>query len=536
MRLRGSPSSSHPLTRSGGLSMSRDCFDRFHVRCHRPVSPSGCRAMLRAMVLLVFFGGGILAGRVGGAEQASGAKPDVISKLTAPSRDLNAPVQINPRSGAPRPQVLVYYANETCPDAAEAQNYRTLVEWLGTSDNVEVRHLADSFVWDPAYFPQVVDQDVAAIKKALAGANTQHQATLAVFTNRLARAGKFEIFNPGTSREGVQVTFGYPKLADYVYASNPLCHPAVFEAALKAVAAKFDPKQHDFILITKSHGIDPYLLVPKLCIETGQPVVDSQGQPIRTDDGGRLVVRGGRVWAEKIGRLAVTKHGRYLADADAKPVLALGGKRIVIRDARLALEGTSSPLCYQDRQPILVAGLRSSIPQVGSAVESLAMAGNPPGTQVDIPVLSLSKADEPPGLSKSDETPGLGPGESPILAKMERGPLAATSSDRTSLLGLTKEQFAAVLTQQGKCEGMYFALVFAESCSSEFDQVTLGHIKDAANIGLLYTSDRAGLEYTTIAYDKILEANPAAPSFADALHQALLVKHLEQRRAKEPTR
>ena len=53
---------------------------------------------------------------------------------------------------AERQEVLVYYANETAPDAAEAANYATIKNWLESSDLQKARTIAQSLTQVPSCF------------------------------------------------------------------------------------------------------------------------------------------------------------------------------------------------------------------------------------------------------------------------------------------------------------------------------------------------------------------------------------------------
>ena len=102
-------------------------------------------------------------------------------------------------------------------------------------------------------------------------------------------------------------------------------------------------------------------------------------------------------------------------------------------------------------------------------------------------------------------------------------------------LGVTKQEYFSILGGVSKDRGMYFPLVFIESCWSEVDQVAVARAKQSANVGLLYTSDRAGLKYTTVDYRDVSTHAATAPTFADALHRALLEEHLAQKRKRAGT-
>ncbi len=67
-----------------------------------------------------------------------------------------------------RPEVLIIYANETAPNAAETENLDTVIAWLQSSDNAKAREIAGQLLRDRAVFPVEVDDEIAAIRAATA--------------------------------------------------------------------------------------------------------------------------------------------------------------------------------------------------------------------------------------------------------------------------------------------------------------------------------------------------------------------------------
>ena len=71
---------------------------------------------------------------------------------------------MRPATSDDRQEVLIYYANETAPDEAEARNYATFVDWLRSSELDKAHAVAQGLLQDVELFPQAVDAEVATIR------------------------------------------------------------------------------------------------------------------------------------------------------------------------------------------------------------------------------------------------------------------------------------------------------------------------------------------------------------------------------------
>src|SRR4051812_7713129 len=85
-------------------------------------------------------------------------------------------------------EVLIYYANETAPDVAEAHNYDTICAWFRGTANPKLRQIADQLDDDRALFPASVDLEIGDL--------TRGPRRALFFTNRLARTGKCLVVRP----------------------------------------------------------------------------------------------------------------------------------------------------------------------------------------------------------------------------------------------------------------------------------------------------------------------------------------------------
>ena len=87
------------------------------------------------------------------------------------------------------PEVLIYYANETSPDAVELRSWETILDWLRRSERPEAAKIVGQLECDAKEFPAAVDRELAAFRERLPGFRTGTSAV--VFTNRLVRDGKY---------------------------------------------------------------------------------------------------------------------------------------------------------------------------------------------------------------------------------------------------------------------------------------------------------------------------------------------------------
>jgi len=62
-----------------------------------------------------------------------------------------------------RPEVLIYYVNETAAEGREAENYDTIIAWLRSGDQAIHRHVAASLLRDRHIFMASVDTEVDAL-------------------------------------------------------------------------------------------------------------------------------------------------------------------------------------------------------------------------------------------------------------------------------------------------------------------------------------------------------------------------------------
>lgn len=192
------------------------------------------------------------------------------AQLSDSTRALSQPIDFDAQLGDPRKHtVLIYYANETAPDEAESRNYAQLLEWLESSDSDRIKKLAAGIEKELEDFHAVVDAEIDSISTHLAKMPADRALSAAILTNRLGRHSAFRIWRAG-AQQPEEGQLEVPKFDELAYNSNPLSHPQVFNNALTAIAAEFDPAQHQFILITKSHGGREIALSPRISLDVSQ--------------------------------------------------------------------------------------------------------------------------------------------------------------------------------------------------------------------------------------------------------------------------
>jgi len=161
--------------------------------------------------------------------------------------------------------VFIYYSNETAPDESEQENYKTIIGWLRTSADPKVLRIAGQLESDLRDFRSAVDFETASLKQTFRMAPSDDTSAALIFTNRLSRDGNFEVLLPGISEARVG-RFPILKNPDLILRSNPLGTLDGLKAALKIAAIEFDPRLHNFVLVTKSHGKRDLAFTPRLAV------------------------------------------------------------------------------------------------------------------------------------------------------------------------------------------------------------------------------------------------------------------------------
>jgi len=177
-----------------------------------------------------------------------------IDKLGGDSRDLNAGLKISKRPAAEK-QVLIYYTNE--PNVAAFRKLQTLIR---TQKGAIYDRTASRIDDDLKNFHAAVATEVELIRT-----QAPVEIGVAIFTNELARKHQCLIKANG-DREFETTTFPFLEVnsasegskepaewtADVVL--HPLSAAGTLDAALNLASQHFAPTNHEFVLVTKSHG------------------------------------------------------------------------------------------------------------------------------------------------------------------------------------------------------------------------------------------------------------------------------------------
>ena len=162
-------------------------------------------------------------------------------------------------SGASSAEVVIYYANETTPQAAHSANTTGLLAILERSANPAARGMVQPLLDDEAKFGAAVTAD----ESALIFAARQRGFDLILFTNALALDHKFLVLRHGGDFESLPLPDQIPAPSPAL-ATSPLARPEYLAAALNEVAALYPRHPVDVILITNSHGAGDLALTPRI--------------------------------------------------------------------------------------------------------------------------------------------------------------------------------------------------------------------------------------------------------------------------------
>ena len=306
-------------------------------------------------------------------------------RLNTPTRALAEPETITKLPASTNRPVLIYYANESAPDEAEKRNTSTLVEWLKSAELPVVRQLGWRLEYHSALMPFVVDCEIVKLVE-LVGGPDEAGFDLVVITNRLARRGRFIYLIDGGGQTIASGNLKLPRFEDSTASSYPLSQEEAFDAVLKAVANVFDPKSHEFVLVTKSHGSPEHALTTSTSVQTShvgrEKILDALtnsfrrkeaafakisrpiltgGAPLPSDaDGNCLMIGSGLGYWESHGPVYLrTLDKIVIVDAFGSPFRTADGDRLVVDRGFLTSETGGRLITYDDGSPVMVAGVAS---------------------------------------------------------------------------------------------------------------------------------------------------------------------------------
>ncbi|MBN67882.1 MAG: hypothetical protein CME32_01200 [Gimesia sp.] len=176
----------------------------------------------------------------------------------------HACLALNTSVEAAEREVVIYLANETVPTAEERQNYETIIGWLSSDPSPKTEHIVSSLDHDLKRFQVAVDFEAGDLEL-----NLPRQEALAgaiLLTNQSIRSQKCLIWEAEEKmvRE-TPVSFNGSH-ENFILAANPVTQSDVLKSVLIFVASKFDPQQHRFVLLIKSHGSGTKLITPRLAV------------------------------------------------------------------------------------------------------------------------------------------------------------------------------------------------------------------------------------------------------------------------------
>ncbi len=361
-----------------------------------------------------------------------------------------------------RPVVLIYYANETSPTSEEMKNFEHTITLLDSVQKAphkeEALKTKNSILKDLVTFRATVESEFATIKDLLPKAQGVSQVNAVLFSNYATRLGYFEYSKDGADFQKSE----FAKVSgsdqwDYIYKSNPLSHTESLRAALKMTAKVFSPEKYSYVLITKSHGDENMILRPKLAFDSkGINQEKFLAMVYREENSGPLLQAVGSKGANHVAKVGMGVQGSM-------------GKE-TLGDQELGKETLGGQ---------------------GLGKETL-------GDQ---------------GLGK--ETLG-GQG----LGKESLGEEVWFKNFETQLqkpYGISKQEYARILSRAGSELKMNFSIVFAESCNSNFP---IGkQSSELQNVGTIFMSVKDGLPYRNISYARLFEAKNTmrADSFLNSL-------------------
>jgi hypothetical protein len=501
-------------------------------------------------------------------------------------RSLQQPRQMHDSKSQKPNQVIIYYANESAPIGVERTAYDRVIAVLEKHQDPMVQSMILGFKMDPIVFPYTVDFETAQLAQTVQFSGYRENTSLIVFTNRLARRGKALLIDPKQLEPMSEIDFALEGLDSEARRANPLAIEASLKQALHTTAERFAPETHEFLLILKSHASSKNLVTPRLMLkaatipeekivstfeEVARPLKESlaegqslllAGQAFVDQDGHGIKLVKNRLLHEKRGPLFVLTNTAAVIDGRGEPVIAADGQALSLLGGQLVntegialflnadapmnvrpnLQRTAQTAASHEKAGLDVRQVQSI--QVQPMAQKKLVAANQPATS-NLPQLGVDQ--------KLSDGPTLNGNDSSTLAKYNTGDflngndwstlakywnaadiLGGTDIDGAADVGITREQFAELLTQVSTDKGMYFPLVFLESCHSSLPEASFRRLEASERIGVMWTSDPAGLQFRTVDYNKLSSRHGQYPELSGALNAALWDAYKEQHPEEQP--
>lgn len=150
-----------------------------------------------------------------------------------------------------KPQVLVYYVNET---AVSLRRLRRIEKRIKDLQNTKSAPFANRVREDLISFPGTTHRQLQELGRLIREhGKSSGLAGVATFDNESAKCGWFEYQMAGVNHS-TKVDFPGIDASQPELEESPLCSQVALKAALREVARRFNPQDHEFILVTRSHG------------------------------------------------------------------------------------------------------------------------------------------------------------------------------------------------------------------------------------------------------------------------------------------
>lgn len=426
-------------------------------------------------------------------------------------------------------EVVIYYANETRPDAREQENYDYVTSIMERSDKALVKEAAKKIKADPEGFSSAVNTDIKQLEDGICKNAKNKTYALMVFDNESARKGKYRYCLPGGAGLKTVASSALKKVYgeitakdDFRIASSPLATKEMFAKALSLVKNRFPVKDYSYSLVTKSHGSGEKIMSVRLA---------TRGDVIKARKGGEaeFLKAVEDMAAEK--EQAIEKALAYRLEVQQKLVKVLES----LSDEHPLKEGLLKEAIL--KEGLLKEGLlKETILKEGLLKETILKDQVLKETILKEAILKeaiLKETILKEGLLKE----GLLKEGLLKEAILKEGILAADDANAPGILeaasnpsvGISKREWMEVIASfdsEDKEKRMEFHTVFAESCESYLSWDLTLDIAESTwnpNIGTLFTSDERGLNtYRTVDYAKFLGsvnfAKPFAKQFEDHLN------------------
>jgi hypothetical protein len=360
-------------------------------------------------------------------------------------------------------EVLVYYASETALKGQAQLNTQELVRRLNEMQKATIvlddaqreaiERLSTKLSHDSVAFKSFVKSEVDFLVGAICG-KPNSRTGLIVFSNELLQQNQLRACLPGQPElmptqiaersEGLfarfLTTLSERGARDFRLDSSPLSAPESLDEALSLVEKLFPSSQFEYALILKGHGNAATVLTPRVTLQ-----VDAS------------------LSSERLTTIALGDYWAWGLVARTRVTLARFARPLVGDSVGAWIGGTSSELekrAEMDKQATLDKSA----------------------------ILDKSATLDKHGTLEKGGTMGTD---------------GVASTEGLPPVGIPKKELLNILQQRH--QPMHFGLVFLEACQSEFaseQRVALGSAA-RPNIGVVFVSDDAGLNYNTLNYEPL---------------------------------